>query len=680
MEKHNTKNSKAEKNRNAGGFITKSIQNQILIPFLILIILTGGVVAFVSYNSSVKNTTDELSKNVESQMVSLNDTFQMFFTNINNTLERFISNELLMNYQPERSGELLQYFGETIETTPSIANIYTVIDGTGEAIIYPEADTGDDFNAKERDWYQNAVESNGDAVWTEPYIDASTGEIVVTVSKAYYKGDKLDGVMAADVMVGTLVDMVDKIKIGETGYGVVFDKTGKFVAHPDQEFIGRDESEEDYYKKIISTGEQGIVEYEFEGEDKIMGFANNPTTGWIIGGSVDVEDFQKQAQSIIIPISISLVVVLLLAIIVSLWVTKGITKPIKLVMERMKNIASGDLSHEPLETKYNNEIGQLVIATNNMNQNMRGLLNQINIVSETVSSQSEELTQAASEVKSGTEQVATTMEELATAAETQANSSSDLATIMGTFADRVEVANENGERIQENSSGVLEMTTKGSQIMNSSTEQMIKIDHIVKDAVGKMQSLDNQSQEISKLISVIKDVADQTNLLALNAAIEAARAGEHGKGFAVVADEVRKLAEQVALSVNDITGIVTNIQTESSVVADSLRDGYAEVEQGTAQIEITGETFNEISSAITEMVQSIQAVSVNLSEIAANSQEMNGSIEEIASVSEEAAAGVEQTAASAQQTSGSMEEVAGSSDHLAKLAEELNELVGRFKL
>lgn len=392
------------------------------------------------------------------------------------------------------------------------------------------------------------------------------------------------------------------------------------------------------------------------------------------------ENSVATGKSVAVFVVIISIIIIILGITIAFITSISITRPITTVMKRMNDVANANLSQEPLKTNARDEIAQLVNATNTMSENNRNLLNSIAEVSESVSSQSEELTQAAYEVKSGTEQIATTMEELATGSETQANSTSDLSTIMGTFNNRVEEANENGDRIQEKSVRVLEMTTKGSQLMYSSTEQMTKIDHIVKDAVEKMQSLDNQSQEISKLVLVIKDVADQTNLLALNAAIEAARAGEHGKGFAVVADEVRKLAEQVGLSVNDITGIVTNIQSESSVVANSLKDGYSEVEQGTAQIETTSETFNEISSAVTEMVQSITAVSENLSEIAANSQEMNGSIEEIASVSEEAAAGVEQTAASAQQASGSMEEVAGSSEHLAKLAEQLNELVGKFKL
>lgn len=156
--------------------------------------------------------------------------------------------------------------------------------------------------------------------------------------------------------------------------------------------------------------------------------------------------------------------------------------------------------------------------------------------------------------------------------------------------------------------------------------------------------------------------------------------GEHGKGFAVVADEVRKLAEQVSNSVTDITGIVDNIQKETFIVSDSLKVGYKEVELGKTQIESTGETFEGISVAVTEMVNSITTIGKNLSEISASTQEMNNSVVEIASVSEESAAGIEQTSASVQQTSSIMEEVAGSSKHLANLAEELNTLVREFKL
>lgn len=383
--------------------------------------------------------------------------------------------------------------------------------------------------------------------------------------------------------------------------------------------------------------------------------------------------------SLIIDIVLTLIIIVM-GVIVALRTASIISKPIVKVKDRMKTIADGDFTQSTLEIKTNDEIGELVQSTNDMTNNTRELLNRINAVSETVTLQGEKLTNAANEVKLGTEQVAVTMEELATGAETQANSTSDLANLMGMFTNKVEDVNKNGENIESNSSNVLDMTNKGSQSMQTSTEQMTKINYIVKDSVDKMKNLDDQTQEISKLVLVIKDIADQTNLLALNAAIEAARAGEHGKGFAVVADEVRKLAEQVALSVNDITKIVTSIQSESDVVSTALKDGYNEVEQGTIQIKATDEIFDQITDSVKEMVTSIHATSQSLLEVSTKTQEMNKSVEEIASVSEEAAAGVEETAASTQQASSSMDEVADSSQHLSGLAEELNELINRFKV
>ncbi|MCA9765164.1 MAG: methyl-accepting chemotaxis protein, partial [Carnobacterium sp.] len=248
------------------------------------------------------------------------------------------------------------------------------------------------------------------------------------------------------------------------------------------------------------------------------------------------------------------------------------------------------------------------------------------------------------------------------------------------FTKKVQDINKRGDQINKTSQTILEMTNQGTELMESSTQQMQKIDRIVQDTVGKMGTLDNQTKEISDLVSIIQTVADQTNLLALNAAIEAARAGEHGRGFAVVADEVRKLAEQVAVSIADITGFVNTIQKESKNVRESLQVGYTEVEEGTMQIKTTGKTFNKISKSVTSMVGEIQQISINIESMAANSEIMGSSIEEIAAVSEESAAGVEETSAATQQISSSMEEVSGNSEHLAALAEDLSQMVNKFKL
>lgn len=405
-------------------------------------------------------------------------------------------------------------------------------------------------------------------------------------------------------------------------------------------------------------------------------------------GSVMREnDITNRGESIIVnnektlyTVSIITVTALIGGIIIALIATTVVSRPITKVRDRMSLIANGDLSNEPLELKTQDETGQLVEATNKMADNMRLLLKEISSVSESVSTQSQEMAQSANEVKAGSEQIVMTMQELATAAESQANNASEVASTMGSFTEGVQEMNISGSQISDSTNEVLQMTDSGSELMEQSIDQMTKIDSIVQDAVHKVQGLDSHAKQISMLVNIIKDVAEQTNLLALNAAIEAARAGENGRGFAVVADEVRKLAEQVGNSVTDITAIVNNIQTETTNVVESLQNGYVEVEKGTDQMKTTGDTFRKINQAMKEVAISIQNVRDRLTTIAASSQEVNSSFEEIASISEESAAGVEQASASAQQTNSSMEEMAASSEQLANLAEKLNELVNRFKL
>ncbi|MCG5105227.1 methyl-accepting chemotaxis protein [Oceanobacillus alkalisoli] len=392
------------------------------------------------------------------------------------------------------------------------------------------------------------------------------------------------------------------------------------------------------------------------------------------------EEIQQNVNTLMtFGIVISLAVIVL-GITIAMITARLITNPIQTVMKRMQLIASGHLNNERLNVNMRDEIGQLVSATNDMNESMRDIMVKITDVSHTVSAHSEELTQSAFEVRSGTEQITSTMEELASGAETQAYQSGDLSSMMSNFTGQIEEVNCNAVHVEEESNQVLEMTNEGSVLMDLSTNQMESIDAMVQATVQKVEGLDEQTQEISKLVTVIQDIAAQTNLLALNAAIEAARAGENGRGFAVVADEVGKLAEQVGSSVTDISGIVHHIQTEFSEVTNELNHGYEEVKQGTVQIQNTGEKFARIRESVTDMVGNMQKISANVSEFATSSQKMNSSIQEIAAVSEESAAGIEQTSASSEQTSSSMEEVANSASELARLAEDLNELVNQFQV
>lgn len=392
------------------------------------------------------------------------------------------------------------------------------------------------------------------------------------------------------------------------------------------------------------------------------------------------ESVEHSGKSMVLNLTVVAGLTVILGVGVALSVSNSMSKPIKQLKERMQIMAAGDLSSEPLVINSKDEIGELMAAANEMSTQTAKVLKEASAISETTSNHSEGLTQATLEVKSGAEQIATTMQEMASGSETQAETASELAVMMDSFVKIIEDANATSNDAKTNSDHILEMSASGQSLMNNSTEQMNKIDTVVNDAVEKMFGLNVQTNEISKLVEVIKDVADQTNLLALNAAIEAARAGEQGKGFAVVADEVRKLAEQTSNSVKDITNFVETIQNESFAVMDSLSNGYKEVTEGSAQIKQTGTMLRSINDEISQIASGVTKITANLDDILAYSKEMDVSIGDIASVSEESAAGVEETSAASQEISGSMDEVSASAAQVSELAGQLNGLVQHFTL
>lgn len=484
-----------------------------------------------------------------------------------------------------------------------------------------------------------------------------------------------------------------EIDLGKYGFIFILDEQGNQLAHPFMEGKNVWESEDpngvkstqELIKKANAGGgftyfEWPLPDNQNKIEPKVTYSEKDPNWGWVINAGAYLQDFNAPANAILIMISIVTGVALMVGIIIIWLFANRISRPIQQVTIRMEMLANGDLSAEQIQIKSRDETAKLAGAMNIMQSEIHQLIERIQNASELMASHSEELNQSADEVKLGSEQVAITMQEMAVGAEKQADGSSELSEMMASFTTRVQEANSRGEQIIKSTNQVIQLTEKGNQLMHSSTKQMEKVDSIVQDAVQKVKNLNVQSQQISKLVVVIKDIADQTNLLALNAAIEAARAGEQGKGFAVVADEVRRLAEQVRESVKDITQIVINIQNEFHTVTDSLQGGYQEVEQGTKLIESTGVTFNNISDSIMGVVDSITKVSENLNLMTQDSQQMNGSIQEIAAIAEESAAGIEQTSAASAETSTSMEEVAANSAQLAKLAEELNERIRKFKI
>ncbi len=373
--------------------------------------------------------------------------------------------------------------------------------------------------------------------------------------------------------------------------------------------------------------------------------------GWVIGTGIYIDDvngviWQKLMKQISFMILIMAVVMAL-----SWCVARNITFPVKLLSADAKRIAAGDLSME-VNYQSRDEIGQLAESFHQMIINLRELIGKISLSSEMVASSATQLSSASTQIATGSEEVAAQAGSIAAASEEMAATSMEIAKNCGVAADESKSANDTAR--------------DGASIVDGTISSMQHIAEKVKDSAHTVERLGNKSDQIGEIIGTIEDIADQTNLLALNAAIEAARAGEHGRGFAVVADEVRALAERTTKATKEIDAMIRAIQRETKEAVGAMEERVKEVGTGCTEAAKSGNALREIQNRISAVTMQVNQMATAVEQQTATTGEISGNIQQITQV-------IQMTAKEAQES-------AVSAEQLARLAEELQQLTGQFKL
>lgn len=389
---------------------------------------------------------------------------------------------------------------------------------------------------------------------------------------------------------------------------------------------------------------------------------------------------QADMKKVTFVLLISAMISIIISFILLFFINRNISSGLHNIVQQSEEIANGRLHTEPLPVRGNDEIGQLSNSMTYMNDSLREMIAEIQELSKEVDHQGTTLLESSVEVKAGSEQVAITIEEMAKGSVNQADNSAQISENTHQFGQEIARAGEQSNELNAFSSIVLEASTTGDQLMKTTREQMTVIHKLMKDSLKKITSLERKIHSITELVDVIQSIASQTNLLAINASIEAARAGEAGRGFSVVATEVQSLSDGVGRSVTEISNIVFSIIEETTDISKELNDGYAEVDKGTEQMELTGESFSSIKASVEEMTEKISTISQIFQIIEKSSGEINESVEQIAAVSEESAAGSEEISASVHEQTQSVDNISSSAKQLMSMVERMNMLIQRFQL
>ncbi len=453
-----------------------------------------------------------------------------------------------------------------------------------------------DYDPTSRPWYKQAVEA-GKTILTAPYVDAGTKKLVLSFASPVKRDGELKGVAAADIFLDDVVKDVLSINLAGDGYLFLAGKDGVVLAHRDVQRMLKPISElspklaTDQLTQLATSTE--LTEAEIDGRNKLIMLKEIPDTGLYLGLVIDKDTALAPLQTLLWQSLLTLFAIIAIVIPLTGAILGRMLRDLGRIQLAMEEIAKGggDLTSR-IEIHGNDEIARTAQAFNRF-------LGQLQQMFKDIQHEAEHLTIGVNDINEVLEHLAHDSDRLSDLA------SANAATIEEITVSIAHIA-ENSQEVNSlvNATGTLSVDS--AQSVQNVAQEVGRSAHEVESLSGLLDRLNQHAQEISGITQVIKEIADQTNLLALNAAIEAARAGEQGRGFAVVADEVRKLAERTGAATVQITGMIDGIRSETSQAVDSMQSTLGAVQSG---VGMSNDAAGKIASIRENMAQVMQKIS-----------------------------------------------------------------------
>ncbi len=644
-----------------------------------LIIFVGGAIALalavlgsivVARNADMtrENTFSEAQQVVEMKAREI----EQFFTERGRVVDAFLLNPALRDfftrYQQHRAPvlndadylQVIDYFDALVANDPSIKAVFFADDDTQDYLSnrIPEMPRGRVEEAgyliKNRPWWHEAVAEDR-LYLASPTIDHLTKETAVVIqTTVYLQNGRFLGVGGMDVLLTTVAGLVEQVRYRGTGSAFLVDQKGEIIY-----FTGTDIDIEAKLEDLDSlvpgtTGFSELSDRVLAGDrsrsritwqDKDVSVlmapieSESPYINWTLGLLLPNEVISSPVRKItlvtVLSVLFTIVIISGLTLLVARWI---LTKPLRTLLDRFQDIAEGDVDlTRRVEITSTDEIGRLAASFNKFSEGIQRDIGQIGVQANSLSSASEEMRNLSQQIASANEETSTQASMVSAAAEQVSANVQSVATA-------TEELNANTREIAANSSEAAQVATRAVQIAD--------------ETKATFDRLDESGTTISNMVKVIYAIAEQTNLLALNATIEAARAGEAGKGFAVVADEVKKLANQTAQATEEISSTAEVITNHTKVAGDATE---------------------EISGIIRKIHDIQTTIASGVEEQTATTAEIAHSVTEAATGSSEIAERIAGIAAAVQQTAAASTSSHEGGDELASMADELKKIVGRFK-
>lgn len=570
---------------------------------------------------------------------------------------------------------------KVLQESESEAEGYSVInkDGLLSNMINLTADMATE------DYFLKAKETHAPVMGKMSYLEAIDKHIISIIVPSIDKNNQFNGGIVFSITPEVLLNMSKDITMAETGYGYVISTDGVYYTHPDESRLGKNindyakDQEIQHAVDSFLSNSEGSETYKGEdGKSVITYFKAIPGTDLKLLVTVPEKEVLAKLRSVQKTAVLFVLAVLLVIIFISLYLTRRIVKPIKVISSTMKRVSEGYLN-ERVSIQSSDEIGEMSQNINNMIETLSGMVNKIDGTVVEVTSSSEGMLQSAqvslntsAEIEIVVQEVAKGMEEQFRGSEQSARATEEMAIGLQRIAESSVAVSDQAESVSmEVENGYLEI--------QSTLEQMTVISSTANQTAEMIQKLTEQSEQIGHIVDVISEISNQTSLLSLNASIEAARAGEHGRGFGVVANEVKKLSERTNESIVSIVELIGGIQSSTISAAESMKKSIEEIGDGMGKMQNVGESFDHIRSSIREVSLQIQDVSAINEQMSAGTEEITASVADMLGIAKESAENAEAVALASSEQTKIMKEVVDAAQSLNQVMSVLKEEIEKFK-
>lgn len=599
-------------------------------------ILVITVICFIVFFAAlVIQSVTTLQKNIESALEGEVDLVsEVFSDNVGNWLKD----------RQNAVSKLAKSIAEHPEIKPYIL-LDQVREGLGFSITYFGNEKGEmyrndpnlnppNYDPRVRSWYKGAKETNGRFL-ASPFVSASTNEFVVTLSEAVKKDNQFIGAIGANLTLEQLTLFVNKLNVPGDGYAVVVDKSDQIVAHPDSKLQSKKASElnENFAGGLLDklVSKRTLQDMPLDGRDRLIYATVIPNSNWSLILVMDKETlFAPVRSQLISQVIISFIILAVILIIMSLLL-KVMLENLSTITKSLDEIANGngDLTIR-LEVKSGDEIGQLATSFNRFVEQLYGIISRLSATSKDLLSEAGGVSKVSGQQNERLQRHQSEIHMVATAVTEMASATQEIST--------------NAEQTAYSARDCVSITEKGRKEVEKSQHSTENLAEEVGRASQIIGDLNKHVQSINSILSTISGISEQTNLLALNAAIEAARAGEQGRGFAVVADEVRVLSQRTHSSTQEIQGMIESLQAsaERAVKAtdrgkEMANQSVSDAEEANRSLGLILDSINKINDMAAQIATAAEEQSSVTLEISRNTETIRGVGDEMSEASKLAA-------------------------------------------